>query len=105
MGGETGRGMDPEMVRKIDGVLSRVKEPETLLSVAELNLVSRVTYSKIYDKLVVETDITTPRFPCAVCGLITRTIRDSIHRQLEEEFRRVFPGVNVVVTQSDVENG
>jgi metal-sulfur cluster biosynthetic enzyme len=99
-----GAGMDPEMVRKIDEVLTRVKEPETLLPVADLNLVSRVTYSKIYDKLVVETDITSPRFPCAVCGIITRTIRDSIQRDLETEFRREFPGMNVVVTQSDIED-
>lgn len=92
------------MIRKIDAVLTRVKEPETLLSVADLNLVSRVTYSERYNKLVAETDINSPRMVCAMCGLITASIRDSIHRSLEEEFRREFPGCNVVVTQTDVEN-
>jgi len=37
--------MDEEMKRKIDGVLERVKEPESGLSIAELGLVTKLRYT------------------------------------------------------------
>ena len=89
--------MSPEMIRKIDGVLARVKEPETLRPVADLNLVSRVTYSESARLLRITTDIGTPKSTCMVCGVVTENLRQSIQRQLKEEFEKEFPGLTVEV--------
>ena len=40
------KSMDPEMIRKIDSVLDRVKEPESNLSVAELGIIQKLRYNE-----------------------------------------------------------
>jgi metal-sulfur cluster biosynthetic enzyme len=97
--------MDTEMIRKIDRALSRVKEPETLLSVLDLGLVGRVTYSRTWNKFIVRTAVSSPRPACAMCGLIAGAIRETLMRRLEEEFRSEFPGSGVLVIQDDAEDG
>jgi metal-sulfur cluster biosynthetic enzyme len=89
--------------QKIERVLGRVQDPQSLLSVSELGWISRVRYLPAFDKLEVETDINSPRFTCALCGIITASLRETIHRLLNEEFRKEFPGTNIVVSQKGVE--
>ncbi len=88
-------GMSVEMRGKIDDVLKRVKEPETGLSVWELNLVKRVSYSDTEKKLLVVMDIAQPRFACMVCGVVTEHIRASLERMLKEEFKKEFPELTI----------
>ena len=92
--------MDPAMTKKIEAVLERVKEPETLRSVADLSLVTRVQYSKNYGKLVVYTTICSPRTSCMVCGLVTSTIEQTIQRELKTEFGKEFPDLTIDVRPS-----
>ena len=95
--------MEEQLRKKIDAVLSRVKDPQSLLSVADLGWVSHVSYIDAFHKLEVELDINPPRFLCPVCGVITSSLRDTIQRRLEEEFRKEFPGANIVVFQRGIE--
>ena len=90
-------GMAPDMKGRIDRILEIVKEPESGRSVSDLNLVSRVTYSEKESKLLVVTDIGTPRSTCAVCGVVTEHIRQSIMRDLLEAFTQEFPDLSVEV--------
>jgi metal-sulfur cluster biosynthetic enzyme len=88
--------MDSETREKIDAILARVKEPETLRSVGDLNLVKRVRYSPGSNLFELSLDITTPPTSCFVCGVVTATIQRSIERELEEAFRQEFPGCRVL---------
>jgi metal-sulfur cluster biosynthetic enzyme len=87
--------MDPEMQRKIDAILARVKEPETLRSVGDLNLVKRVRYSPGSNLFELFMDIANPRSSCFVCGVVTANIQRTIERELQEAFERDFPGCRV----------
>ncbi|MCP5514466.1 MAG: hypothetical protein H7A26_03255 [Spirochaetales bacterium] len=89
--------MKEEMKRKIDAVLDTVKDPESFRSVSELNLVKKVTWSESQKKLVVHTDIGEPRSTCIVCGVVNETLRQSIMRNLKEEFDKSFPDLDVEV--------
>ncbi len=80
-----------------------MRDPESLLPVRDLGWVTHVRYSETFNKLEVETDINPPRFTCAMCGIITAGLRETVHRLLEEEFRKEFPGMNVVVFQRGIE--
>ena len=93
----TERAMDPSMIRRIDAVLERVKEPETFRSVGELNLVERVTYSDSERRLLVSTIIATGVSTCMVCGVVTEHLRQAIQRDLLTEFRKEFPDLDVEV--------
>ncbi len=85
-----------EMADKFEAILKRVKEPETELSVSELNLVQRISYSETEKKFLIYMDIASPRnFPCFTCGVVTEQIRSSIERRLREEFMKEFPGYEV----------
>ncbi|HON12562.1 MAG TPA: hypothetical protein PLB48_00505 [Treponema sp.] len=85
----------PEMADKFEAILKRVKEPETELSVSELNLVKRISYSETEKKFLIFMDIATPKFPCLTCGVVTEQIRSTIERRLREEFMKEFPGYEV----------
>ncbi|MBP1778815.1 MAG: hypothetical protein H6Q86_4826 [candidate division NC10 bacterium] len=87
--------MDPEMRKKIDAILARVKEPETRRSVGDLNLVKRVRHSPGSNAFEVFMDIATPRGGCLVCGIVTNTIRGTIERELKDAFEQDFPGCRV----------
>ncbi|MCX7787010.1 MAG: hypothetical protein N2442_04875 [Spirochaetes bacterium] len=95
--------MKESFQNKVDRILSRVRDPESLLSVKDLGWVTHVRYLEPFNKLEVETDINPPRFTCAMCGIITAGLRETVHRLLEEEFRKEFPGMNVVVFQRGIE--
>jgi metal-sulfur cluster biosynthetic enzyme len=88
--------MDETMRRTIDGILARVKEPETLRSVGDLNLVKRVRYSANQHAFELFLDIATPRTSCIACGVVTTTIEQSIRRELKEAFQQEFPGCSVL---------
>lgn len=81
-----------EMADKFEAILRRVKEPETELSVSELNLVKRISYSETEKKFLIVMDIANPKFPCLTCGVVTEQIRRTIERCLREEFMKEFPG-------------
>ncbi|MDX9801275.1 MAG: hypothetical protein RBT69_08075 [Spirochaetia bacterium] len=86
-----------DMKKKIDSVLDNVKEPETFRTVSELNLVKKVTYSESQKKLLVQTDIGEPRSTCMVCSIVNETLRQSIMRDLKNEFDKYFPDLDVEV--------
>lgn len=87
--------MDPEMQRKIDAILARVKEPETLRTVGDLNLVKRVRYSPSRHAFEVFLNVNTAGSSCLVCGVVTATIQRTIERELQEAFTQDFPGCQV----------
>ncbi len=94
---EQSDAMGPEMIQAIDQILETVGEPESDLSVKDLGLVKRVTYSKNYSRIIVKTSFTSPRRTCMLCGIITATVQRSIMRELEEQFTRRFPDLIITI--------
>ena len=86
--------MDAGMTKKIDGVLDRVKEPETGLSMSELGLVSRLRYSAKHKKLAVFTKpLDTNRHYC--CTVLQGLLIKGTFERLTKEFQKEFPDLQI----------
>ena len=80
--------MDKEMIERIDAVLERVKDPESMLSMAELGWVRKVRYDEVKRKLCVFTNSLGPGKQCrtVIAGLLLSSMVKSITKDLEKEF-------------------
>jgi len=89
--------LDSATRSKLDGVLERVKEPQSELSLAELGLVRKFTLSEAGKTIVVYLDMGEGRnrYECPACSLATGLVREGVERALREELAREFPGFEV----------
>ena len=81
--------MEPEMIKKIDSILDRVKEPESGMSLAQMGLVERVRYSQKQNTILVLTRAIRHTHGC--CTLLALAQQDGILSNLEQEFKKEFP--------------
>lgn len=89
--------MEPEVKKKIDAALQRVKEPQSDVPIVELGLVGNVRYSETKKTIAVTLVIGTPRFQCPACSAINGVVKAGIERRVLEEFGKEFPGFSVIV--------
>lgn len=89
--------MNAELQTRIDKVLDTVKEPQSMLSLAELNLVEKVHYSETEKRLICTLAIGSPRFQCPACSAINGVVKQGLVRELEEAFSAAFPGWGIEV--------
>lgn len=87
--------MNPEMIKKIDAVLDRVKDPESDLPVSRLGVVKRVRFSEVHKKLYVFTDFQSHMPDCRACVLVAKLVADTIIRNLTVEFNLEFPDLEI----------
>ena len=80
---------------KLDTVLSRVREPQSELSLAELGLVKKFTYSAAERTIVVRLEVGEDPYACPACAVGTGLVRQGIERALRAELEREFPGFSV----------
>jgi metal-sulfur cluster biosynthetic enzyme len=83
------KSMDPEMIRKIDSVLDRVKEPESNLSVAELGIIQKLRYNESKRALYIFANTYGSRKAC--CYLITKLIESDVMNRVKNELKKEFP--------------
>lgn len=83
------------MIKKIDDVLDRVKDPESGLSVLHLGLIKRVRFSEAQKKLFVFTDFQSHMPDCKACVFIAKLVADTIIRDLDAEFSLEFPDIEI----------
>jgi len=83
------------MIKKIDDVLDRVKDPESGLSVLHLGLVKRVRFSEEHKKLYVFTDFQSHMPDCKTCVFIAKLVGENILRNLDVEFNLEFPDLEI----------
>jgi len=83
------------MIKKIDAVLDRVKDPESGLSVSRLGVVERVRYNESSKKLYIFGDFERHMPRCSACSAIAGLIVDRIARDLAVEFHAEFPDLDV----------
>jgi len=83
------------MIKKIDAVLDRVKDPESDLPVSRLGVVKRVRFSEVHKKLYVFTDFQSHMPDCRACVLVAKLVADTIIRNLTVEFNLEFPDLEI----------
>jgi metal-sulfur cluster biosynthetic enzyme len=96
-GGPHSVAMDPQMRRRIDAVLDRVKDPESGLPLARIGVVERVRYNADRRELYVFTDFLSHQPGCPACVGIASVVIDGIRRRLLEELRVEFPTLTSVL--------
>lgn len=85
--------MDPEMIRKIDTVLNRVKEPESNLSVGELGIIQKFRYNENKRALYIFANTYSSRKAC--CYLITKLIESEVMNRVKNELKKEFPNLAI----------
>ena len=83
------------MIKKIDSVLDRVKDPGSGLSVLHLGLVKRVRFSEAKKKLFIFTDFQSHMPDCKTCVFIAKMVGENILRNLTVEFNLEFPDLEI----------
>jgi len=91
--------MNPEMIRRIDGVLETIKDPESGLSVAQIGLVSRLRYSEQAKTLLVFTNPLGKTHGC--CTLIALTLLEDVRERLLKALSQEFPGLTVKLAEPE----
>ena len=89
------RQMDPGMIARIEGVLDRVKDPESNLPVGRLGLVRRVRYSEAQKKLYIFADLYSHLPKCPACAAIALAVGSTLFRDLQREFAVEFPDLAI----------
>ena len=81
------------MIRKIDAVLDRVREPESMLSVAQLGWVKRIRYDEGRKKLYVFTSSLRQTQKC--CMIMASLLVSGTVKSLTKEFEKEFPDLSI----------
>jgi metal-sulfur cluster biosynthetic enzyme len=87
--------VNPEMIKKIDSVLDRVKDPESGLPVSHLGLINRVRFSEATKKLFIFMDLQSHMPHCSACTAIAGLVVGRIVRDLTVELHAEFPDLEV----------
>ena len=85
--------MDSEMIRKIDSVLERVKEPESNLAVGELGIIQKFRYNQHKRALYIFANTYGSRKAC--CYLITKLIESDVMNRVKNELKKEFPELTI----------
>tara|TARA_B100000614_G_scaffold138881_1_gene123449 strand:- start:660 stop:941 length:282 start_codon:yes stop_codon:yes gene_type:complete len=88
-------GPDPTVQRRIDRILSRVRDPESGLAIADLGLVRRVRVADAHSVIYLDVPFDAHAPGCLTCAGIAMTIIMGIRRDLSAAFEEEFPGYRV----------
>ncbi len=87
--------MEPQMTRKITAILSRVKDPESGLSLDRIGIIQRVRYNEEKQQMYIFTNFLAHRPGCLSCSGIALAIMGTIQRDLTEAFQKEFPELEI----------
>ncbi|MFW5828041.1 MAG: iron-sulfur cluster assembly protein [Alkalispirochaeta sp.] len=88
-------GGDPAVYAKIEKILREVRDPESGLPIAELNLVRRVRVVDEHRLIYLDVPFDDHTPGCLTCAGIAMVIVRGIRRELRTAFERAFPGYSV----------
>ncbi|MBE0556109.1 MAG: hypothetical protein IH628_02660 [Proteobacteria bacterium] len=83
------------MIRKIDAILERVKDPESNLPVAQLCVVKRIRYNENLKTFYVFMNFHTHLPRCITCAAIASSVASTIIRDLRKELHTEFPDLSI----------
>lgn len=89
-------GMDVTEI--FDTILDSVKEPQSELSLAELALVSKISYFEKDKTIVAFMNFAKPNaHECPACFAVNDLIKQSITRDLRNALEEAFPGWSIEI--------
>lgn len=88
-------GGDPAVYAKIEKILRDVRDPESGLPIAELNLVRRVRVVDDHRLIYLDVPFDDHTPGCMTCAGIAMVIVRGIRRELRTAFEQSFPGYSV----------
>ena len=90
--------MNQEIQTRIDGVLKKITEPQTLLSVFDMNFVERVNYSESQKKILIHTrSAASCGKKCISSSLATAMVREGLGQRVLEGLQAEFGGFQVEI--------
>lgn len=89
--------MNPEIQKKIDAALARVREPQSELPIVDLGLVSNVRYSEKEKSIELRLAIGYAAGNCPACLAINGVVGAGIAHRAVEELQKEFPGFTIFV--------
>jgi metal-sulfur cluster biosynthetic enzyme len=90
--------LDPEVKKKIDAALGRIKEPQSELPITDLGIVRNIRYSEKEMALDISLAVGYPSGYCPACAAINSVVEKTIERLIKEEFGKEFPGFRIIVS-------
>ena len=83
--------MNQEIQTRIDNVLKNITEPQTLLSVFDINFVEKVSYSEEQKRILIHTrDAAACGKQCFSASLATGMVRESLGEKVLEGMKKEF---------------
>ncbi|MCX7775485.1 MAG: hypothetical protein WHT81_03310 [Rectinemataceae bacterium] len=89
--------MDPEMKKKIDETLAKVREPQSDVPIADLGLVEKITYSQKENTLLIALVTGLLPYQCPACSALNTVVLEGIRRRALEAFQEAFPDLTIIV--------
>jgi len=89
--------VDPEVKKKIDAALARVREPQSDVPIVDLGLVSNIRYSEKDRTIYLTLAIGYPSGQCPACLAVNDVVGMGITRRAKEEFTKEFPGFSIII--------
>lgn len=89
--------LDADVRAKFDAVLARVKEPQSELSLSELGLVPKLTYSPSSKTITALLDTSAPPYSCPACSAVNGLVRETLARDLAAALQAEFPGWTIKI--------
>ncbi len=89
--------MDPQIKKRIDSALAKVKEPQSDVPIVDLGLVEKVTYSEKEKTIILTLVSGIVPYECPACSAINGVVKEGIIRRAQEAFATEFPELTVIV--------
>ncbi|MBN2873869.1 MAG: hypothetical protein JXM71_02145 [Spirochaetales bacterium] len=89
--------LDQSVRVKFDAVINSVKEPQSELSLAELGLVTKISYYAADKTIIVFLATDAPGRECPACSAINGFVVNTIERDLKAALEKEFPGWTIEV--------
>jgi len=87
------KAMNLGMIKKLDKVLARVKDPQSELPLNQLDLVERFRYSENQNTLYVFLNFSGLFSGCMACAGISIDAKSRIESNLKQELKNEFPNI------------
>ncbi len=91
--------MNPEIQKKIDAILDRVKDPQSGMSAAHMGLVAKIRVSEKMNQMTIFFNTLGKSNAC--CSALNMAVLSDIETEMAEEFSKEFPNFIIQSATAD----